>query len=377
MEYTHTHYLTPISGDHPAQDSGFLNCSGTFKRDGSLEINHQQQTKLKTNWATRPRIISFVCLVGVFALSGCDNAANVKPVDTAKRNSKPEQAEVTAKGENKLLEDGFYTKQQTPSTLLNLQQETTDNDPFDYTSDTLGEKPLAKGGKEPLAKGGKEPLAQGDKEPLAQGSKKPLSERDLDRSIHSKQKIDSNVSLIEELGFSNAEPAMDFIDKTSSSTERYCLSDSEREADLSPAICQRISQRLASVKLAACEAAKLRATGCTSINGFPILVREFAPIKGRIPKGRILVIGGTHGDELTSVSVSLRWIEKLNKHHSGLFHWHIAPMMNPDGVLKKAATRTNENGVDLNRNMPSTDWNENAVRYWKEKGSKDPRKLMR
>ena len=108
--------------------------------------------------------------------------------------------------------------------------------------------------------------------------------------------------------------------------------------------------------------------------GFPILVSEFVPLKGKQSQGRILVIGGTHGDELTSVSVVFRWVNKLNKFHSGLFHWRIAPLMNPDGVLNRSATRTNQNGVDLNRNMPSDDWPANALSYWEHKGGKDPRK---
>jgi protein MpaA len=125
-----------------------------------------------------------------------------------------------------------------------------------------------------------------------------------------------------------------------------------------------------------CRAAKLSYSNCNSVNGFPILVREFPPLPNREPQGRILVVGGTHGDELTSISVTFRWIEKLNQYHSGLFHWHVVPMMNPDGVLKKAASRTNQNGVDLNRNMPSEDWHEkkdeNPRRYPGERPASEP-----
>ena len=48
--------------------------------------------------------------------------------------------------------------------------------------------------------------------------------------------------------------------------------------------------------------------------------------------------------------------------------------MNPDAVLKSAATRTNHRGVDLNRNMPSDDWDEKALTYWHEKSNDDKRK---
>ena len=183
--------------------------------------------------------------------------------------------------------------------------------------------------------------------------------------------------LIENLGFSGADSNASEISTQKKNSEPSCLESVDIETKKTINIeqaCEAISNRLASIEYESCETAKLEPTGCFSVNGFPILIREFAPLKDRKPQGRILIIGGTHGDELTSVSVTMRWIEKLNKHHSGLFHWHMVPMMNPDGVLKAGATRTNGNGVDLNRNMPSDDWERNALKYWREKGSKDPRK---
>jgi len=180
-----------------------------------------------------------------------------------------------------------------------------------------------------------------------------------------------NKSIVLNAGFSGAEHQL-----IKGEPERFCLNQQKihSNTELIKDACRQISKRLASVEYSACEAAQLQLTGCSSVNGFPILVSEFAPLETRKPQGRILIVGGTHGDELTSVSVTMHWIEKLNRHHSGLFHWHLAPLMNPDGVLKKRATRTNGNGVDLNRNMPSNDWQRNAQRYWIEKSSKDPRK---
>jgi len=114
--------------------------------------------------------------------------------------------------------------------------------------------------------------------------------------------------------------------------------------------------------------------GCESVKGFPIVTTSFLPVDDKTPQGKILIIGGTHADELTSVSTVFKWIEKLNKFHSGLFHWHIAPIMNPDGLFQRSASRTNHNGVDLNRNMPTDDWHSNAILYWETKGGKNPRK---
>lgn len=156
----------------------------------------------------------------------------------------------------------------------------------------------------------------------------------------------------------------------------FCLNQAESSTSKTSAlqVCKAISNRLASVELADCTAAKLKATSCNSVKGYPLMISEFAPIASRKPQGRILVIGGIHGDELTSVSIVFRWIEKLNKYHSGLFHWHVIPLANPDSVLRPDAKRTNHNGVDINRNFPSNDWTANALKYWHEKQGKNPRR---
>ena len=139
--------------------------------------------------------------------------------------------------------------------------------------------------------------------------------------------------------------------------------------------CKTISARLASVSYQACRAANFRHSNCSSHLGFPIYVAEFAPLASRQHRGRVLVVGGTHGDELTSVSIVFRWIEKLNQFHSGLYHWRMVPLMNPDGVLRPDAQRTNNQGVDLNRNMPSADWHKLALDTWQRRTGKDPRKF--
>jgi hypothetical protein len=48
--------------------------------------------------------------------------------------------------------------------------------------------------------------------------------------------------------------------------------------------------------------------------------------------------------------------------------------MNPDGMLKSQPTRTNANGVDLNRNFPTPHWDKEAPRYWQQRTSNDPRR---
>jgi hypothetical protein len=184
-------------------------------------------------------------------------------------------------------------------------------------------------------------------------------------------------ALIENTEFtSNTTTAQDILAESNKPVTPFCQDlSTDNNTDEVNASCKKLSNRLASVSMQSCESANLRTTGCYSNNNFPILLREFPPLEDKKPKGKVLLIGGTHGDELTSVSIVFRWIEILNKHHSGLFHWHVIPVMNPDGLLLKSATRTNANGVDLNRNLPTRDWYEKAMKYWDNKTSKDPRKF--
>ena len=137
--------------------------------------------------------------------------------------------------------------------------------------------------------------------------------------------------------------------------------------------CVRIGNKLGSVTIKECLNRKLGESGARSVNGQAILMKEYAPLPGRNPISRVLLIGGTHGDEYASVSVVFEWMRTLDIHHSGMFHWHVAPLVNPDGLLQKRSQRLNANGVDLNRNMPTPEWHDKTRKYWNRVG-KDPRR---
>ncbi len=94
----------------------------------------------------------------------------------------------------------------------------------------------------------------------------------------------------------------------------------------------------------------------------------------REPLGRVLLIGGTHADELTSISSVFKWLHKLNRYHTGMFHWQITPLLNPDGLLVNKSTRTNANGIDLNRNLPTPEWQRLSSDYWVKTTGRDPRR---
>jgi len=139
-------------------------------------------------------------------------------------------------------------------------------------------------------------------------------------------------------------------------------------------LCQDIGNKLGSVSIKECDRQNLVASGYHSSKGYPLSVRHYGPKPNRTPKGRIILMGGIHGDEYASVSVLFKWMNKLNQHHSGLFDWKVIPLANPDGLLRRKSQRQNDNGVDLNRNFPTPDWAEKAMDYWENRTFKNKRR---
>lgn len=137
--------------------------------------------------------------------------------------------------------------------------------------------------------------------------------------------------------------------------------------------CRKIDDNLASVSLSDCLDGGLLSSGYYSVRGFPLLAKEYPPLENRTPQSRVLVVGGTHGDELASISVTFKWMQILDEHHSGLFHWIFVPLLNPDGLFENPASRTNARGVDINRNKPSPGWRDVSHQRWREMANENPR----
>ena len=138
-------------------------------------------------------------------------------------------------------------------------------------------------------------------------------------------------------------------------------------------VCKKISGKLASVSYKECDIG-FELSGAQSVQGMPIIIKEYPPLSTRKPQSRVLMIGGIHGDEYSSVSVVYKWLQKLERFHSGLFHWKVVPLLNPDGLLRKKSQRMNANGVDLNRNFPTRDWHKLSKHYWVNRTYKNPRR---
>jgi len=151
----------------------------------------------------------------------------------------------------------------------------------------------------------------------------------------------------------------------------------EAAAPVSLAVwCKQLVVRLPEVSHTECENSGMSATGARSQRGFPLLARHIAasPDAKRRPV-RVLLMGGIHGDELTSSAIVFNWLQWLGGPLASQFEWRVLPVVNPDGLLARNAMRVNANGVDLNRNFPTPDWERDAPRYWQVRTRRDPRRF--
>ena len=134
--------------------------------------------------------------------------------------------------------------------------------------------------------------------------------------------------------------------------------------------CSTFSRQLPNVSHQLCQQAQLKDSGARSVKGQPIYTHDL-PKSGA--KTRVLVVGGIHGDELSSASLALHWLQ-LAKEIPADAHWRFIPLLNPDGLLSTPARRTNAHGVDLNRNFPTPNWEREAKIYWEQRVKRDPRR---
>lgn len=142
-------------------------------------------------------------------------------------------------------------------------------------------------------------------------------------------------------------------------------------------LCEQVGNKLGSVSVEDCRRQGFRFGGGFSINQRPLVIKDLAPATPAREHFRVLLLGGIHGDEYSSISIIFKWLELFSYDaKEGDFHWRIAPLANPDGLLDGSkAQRQNANGVDLNRNFPSGDWHDKAAQYWQVNTGSNPRRF--
>ena len=105
-----------------------------------------------------------------------------------------------------------------------------------------------------------------------------------------------------------------------------------------------------------------------SVSGLPLFSYDLRGEKKN--QSPILILSGVHGDEPEGIWAGKSFLgEALKKEE--LFHDLVfIPVLNPDGFFQNR--RTNENKIDLNRNLPTKDWTE---KFEKEKYRPGPEPL--
>jgi protein MpaA len=110
-----------------------------------------------------------------------------------------------------------------------------------------------------------------------------------------------------------------------------------------------------------------------SVDGRPLIYFDC----GAGNKNTTLMLSSVHGDEVTPIYFGLRLVSWLKGEPDICKNYHVivAPIVNPDGYLAKKETRTNKHGIDLNRNFPTKDFDQMALKLWKDKFKSDGRRF--
>ena len=81
------------------------------------------------------------------------------------------------------------------------------------------------------------------------------------------------------------------------------------EANVAQKACLQIAKRLASVYTRDCKRNNgLVTTGDFTVEGRPILEKTYPPHPPKKPRARVMLIGGIHADELSSISIVFKWM---------------------------------------------------------------------
>ena len=129
-----------------------------------------------------------------------------------------------------------------------------------------------------------------------------------------------------------------------------------------------------------------------SVQGRPLIYKTFGRLVNKKDRASnfnsTLIMCGVHGDEITPLKFCYDVLKYLAKMERGEVIDPkskkvvtlkdrlvvVAPLVSPDSCFKKRPSRTNANGVDINRNFPTFDFNKRALKMWRVRYRKDKRR---
>jgi protein MpaA len=112
-----------------------------------------------------------------------------------------------------------------------------------------------------------------------------------------------------------------------------------------------------------------------SVENRPLIQFEFG---NKESKKLTLLQCAVHGDERPAVPMCLNVIRDhldAKRTLSPELTVVVQPLANPDGFFRSPPTRPNANGIDVNRNFPTPEWEAEALDAWKKRDKEDPRKF--
>src|SRR5690606_13687149 len=75
------------------------------------------------------------------------------------------------------------------------------------------------------------------------------------------------------------------------------------------ALCAEIGNKLGSVSVEDCDKHGFRDGQGRSVKGRPLLIKDLQPSVASAPDFRVLIMGGIHGDEYSSISILFKWLD--------------------------------------------------------------------
>jgi protein MpaA len=148
------------------------------------------------------------------------------------------------------------------------------------------------------------------------------------------------------------------------------------ETEKVAALCEELQDQARVLKwnVSPCPADIKWQVGGHSVQGRPLV---YADLGNPNSTNTTLILAMVHGDEVTPLYLALKllsWVRE-NEKSLGDFRIVIAPLVNPDSFFKEPRSRVNANGVDVNRNFPTSDWEKRAKQAWKSRFRSNPRRF--